>query len=74
MGLSKDAATRIDFGCAIEGGTFDAAYGDGAEPTITTSGGNMTLMVFFLKLVGRLQRLGTVPAIEIEKYLAAIDH
>jgi hypothetical protein len=66
--------TRIDFGCAIEGGSFDVSYDDGGvDPALCTSSGSMTLMTFFLKLVARLQRMGTVPAMDIDRYLAAIE-
>jgi hypothetical protein len=71
--LGKDSMTRIDCGCAIDGGAFDTHFPAENDPEITRTGGNMALMTFFLKLLARLQQLGTCPAIEIDKYLGAIE-
>jgi hypothetical protein len=72
--LAKDPLTRIDFGCAVQGGAFELRYGDAdSNSDVHIVGGNMTLMIFFLKLVARLQHMGTVPAMDINRYLTAIE-
>jgi len=71
--IAAEPLQRLDFGCAVNGGAFDISYSKTGQPSIACSGGPMTLMEFFLKLLSRLQGLGTVPAIEIAKYLEAIE-
>lgn len=71
--LAKDHLKRMDFGCAVEGGAFDLNIGNTCDPDLYICEGEMTLMTFFLKLVARLQFIGTVPAIDVNSYLAAIE-
>ncbi len=71
--LAQDPLARIDFGCVVQGGAFDVTYSNGAEPSVSIVSGSMALMTFFLKLVARLQGMGTVPAMDINCYLAAIE-
>lgn len=63
---------RLDVGCVVESGGFEAVYCDG-EPTISTSSQEHALAFFFLRLLRRLQRFGTVPAIDYDSYLAAFE-
>lgn len=64
-----EAATvsRIDFGCALNDGSFSATYDDGSS-TITCSDSDSSLISFFVDLVARLQALGNPPAIDLRKY------
>lgn len=68
-GLGNDQ--RVDIGCCIQSGAFNAQYKDNGL-TLDKSNNHDALLFFFLKLLSRLQQLGTVPAIDIEKYLATL--
>jgi hypothetical protein len=58
---------RIDFGCALCDGGFEVVY-DGTEPEITRSAADSSLIFFLLRLLHRLQRVATVPAIDYVEY------
>ena len=62
---------RIDFGCALKNGSFCVEY----EPrfSMKTSAPDESLLFFFLRLLLRLQSIGTVPAIDIEEYAKALQ-
>ena len=62
---------RVDFGCAIKQGAFWVEY----EPKfkIKRSAKEESLMFFFLQLLIKLQRIGTVPAIDIEEYAKSLQ-
>ncbi len=57
---------RIDLGCVLQAGGFEITYGP--ETTLNKSDQKNSLIFFFLKLLDKLQSLGTVPAIEISAY------
>lgn len=63
---SKSDNEKLDFGCALNSGTFRVFY----EPSfsIEKSDANDALIFFFLTLLSRLQELGTVPAMDISEY------
>lgn len=66
----KDGAAEhsaIDLGCALRHGSFDVTWTDG-EPLADVSAPDVSLMFFLLRLFGRLQSLGTVPAIDLAEY------
>ncbi|MGA2789476.1 MAG: DUF6602 domain-containing protein [Candidatus Bathyarchaeia archaeon] len=63
---------RIDFGCALRHGSFDIDYSD-SSPKIGISSPESSLIFLFLTLLSRLQILGTVPAIEFDKYAKALS-
>lgn len=69
LGLTNNQ--RLDFGCALEHGSFMVNYGD--ETKIEKSTKEEALIFFFLKFLMALQKLGTVPAIDIECYAKALD-
>ena len=62
---------RIDLGCALADGAFAQHGGDG-EMEIETAPGETALVCFFVSLLDRLQRLGTVPAIDYSQYRRVI--
>lgn len=63
---------RIDIGCALQCGSFKVDYN--ANPiTIDRSTQEESLIFFFLKLLMELQKLATIPAMEIERYASALD-
>lgn len=59
---------RVDIGCAVRGGAFDVTYGDGGKPTVEVGTPESSLAFFFIHLLHRLQRAGTVPAIDYSAY------
>ncbi len=64
--LSDDE--RLDLGCIGRSGAFDASYDDASSPNIACSEVDTALVFFFLRLLQRLQSLGTVPAIDLDEY------
>ena len=66
-----DENRRIDFGCALKNGSFCVEY----EPkfSMKVSAPDESLLFFFLRLLMRLQSIGTVPAIDIEEYAKALQ-
>jgi hypothetical protein len=63
---------RIDIGCALQFGAFDVQYVEGSKPQIEKNENN-ALIFFFLRLLSRLQSLGTVPAIETGEYAKSLE-
>ena len=59
----------IDCGCALDSGTF---FYDFNEKKLMTSNPDEALVAFFLQLLIQLQKMGTVPAIDLNAYLKAI--
>ncbi len=63
---------RLDIGCVVDAGGFEALYGNnGLETRISSP--EHALAFFFLRLLHRLQRIGTVPAIDYDNYIAAFE-
>jgi len=70
-----DPQHRLDLGCILNHGAFELNY---PSPTakkyqLTKSNPETALIFFFLRLIDRLQTLGTVPAINIPQYAKAIN-
>ena len=63
---------RLDIGCVVDAGGFEAVYDDDGLKTRTSSPEH-ALAFFFLRLLHRLQRIGTVPAIDYDTYLTAFE-
>jgi len=66
-----DDESKIDIGCILNAGAFLADQSSGA---IEKSDASESLIFFFLKLLIELQKIGTVPAMDIEEYLKAINN
>lgn len=63
---------RLDLGCGLTIGSFEFNYAHSANPTkddIHVAGPDLALAFFLLTLLQRLRELGTVPAIDWQKYL-----
>ena len=58
---------RIDLGCSLQCGGFETKY-NRHYVQIEKSGCNDALIFFFVRLLARLQKLGTVPAMDISEY------
>lgn len=64
-------SSLVDLGCVATAGAFEVVP-SGDPKTIETCSKDYALAVFFLRLLRRLQGLGTVPAIDYDNYLEAI--
>lgn len=63
---------RINLGCALQFGAFEVTYKDDAKPRIQRSGKQDSLIFFFLRLLSRLQQIGTTPALDISEYAKSL--
>jgi hypothetical protein len=61
---------RLDVGCALLHGAFEARYPDGRGPELTVAEGPRSLVQFLMRLLKQLQALATAPAIDYDAYLA----
>ena len=64
---------RLDFGCALNSGSFRVRYNENPPYSIETSNSENSLIFFFLTLLSRLQELGTAPAMDISAYEQALN-
>lgn len=64
----QQTVARIDIGCAVQSGGFEAVYGDNGKVEVNFSAPEQALVLFFMRLLHRLQRLGTVTAIDYDAY------
>lgn len=62
-------AERLDFGCCLEAGSFFVDWQSG-QPSVKTSDKDTALVSFVLGVIAALQRLGTVPALDLGAYLS----
>ncbi len=68
----------LNFGCSLTGAFFCikdfSPWGKNMSPYVldTVNNKNKSLVLFFLALVSELKKMGTVPSIDIEKYLENI--
>jgi hypothetical protein len=59
---------QLDLGCILEKGSFEGVYGEKEPPVFETAAGGKALIFFFLRLLRRLQQLGTAPAMDLTAY------
>ena len=59
---------RLDLGCSINDAAFEVLYQRSGAPKLDRSDKETALIFFFLRLLGRLQELGTAPAIDLRQY------
>lgn len=59
---------RLDLGCALQHGAFEVLYPEDGPPQVERSAEKTALVFFFIRLLQRLQRLGTVPAMDLGAY------
>lgn len=64
--IGLDEFKRINLGCVLQSGGFEIKYGKKVK--ITKSESDEALIFFFMKLLERLQKLATIPAMDISKY------
>jgi hypothetical protein len=63
---------QLDIGCVLQAGGFECSWNGGACEVRASEGGD-ALITFFLRLLSRLQALGTVPAMDLEEYERALS-
>jgi len=62
----------LNLGCSMRDGSFEARPTNrGVEVTVSTR--ETALIFFFLRLLDRLQKVGTVPAMDLMKYGARLE-
>lgn len=61
---------QIDFGCVLNAGSFYYNY---EEKSIQISEPSESLVFFFLQLLCSLQKMGTVPAIDLKQYMRNLN-
>jgi len=66
--LSEDA--HLNLGCALDAGAFELTHEDGQQ-TLVIAPAEAALVTFFLRLVHRLQAIGTIVAIDWPAYIEA---
>jgi hypothetical protein len=65
---NQEPDNRLDLGCSIKHGSFEMIYPTDAAPQYDQSEQDTALVFFIMRLVQRLQQLGTVPAIDLREY------
>jgi hypothetical protein len=63
---------HIDIGCAVQSGSFEAAYKIDGTVVVQIAGVANALVYFFIRLLDRLQSVGTVTAIDYSEHAKAI--
>lgn len=63
---------RLDIGCVLQCGAFYLQYKNDSA-SIEASSKEKALIHFFLKLLGRMQMFGTVPALDFSEYIKKIE-
>lgn len=63
---------RLDLLCALRHGSVEATYPEGHRMSLDISSPDTALIFFFLRLLERLQGLGTVPAMDLRDYGKAL--
>jgi hypothetical protein len=66
--LSLPENRSLNFGCCLKYGAFEVIIQE-SKNIIKISSKKESLISFFLRLIFRLQKLGTVPALDIEEYM-----
>jgi hypothetical protein len=64
--LRTTGAERLDLGCLVEGGAWELSLEDGASAQ--TVPGTQSLIFFAVRLMARLQRMGSVPAMDYDEW------
>lgn len=69
---SQRSDERLDLGCAVADGAFEVMYNEEGKAEVRQGESEVALIYFFLRLLERLQRLGTVTAIDYEVYASKV--
>jgi hypothetical protein len=66
-----DQGNRLDLGCALDSGMFEIPN-DGDVDAMVRSTGDVGLAMFAMRLVARLNAMGTVPALDYDAYTSGL--
>jgi hypothetical protein len=73
-GLDKlDPEGRVDLGCGLEHGAFELLDGASAGSGLVTATANVGLAFLAMRLMARLQQMGSVPAMNIDAYTSVLS-
>jgi len=61
--------SRLNLGCALVQGVFEARYPEGQGVQLTVTEGPRSLVEFLMRLLKQLQSMATAPAIDYDAYL-----
>ena len=65
---AQEEDSRLDLGCSLMHGSFEMTYPEDDAPQYDQSEQETALVFFMMRLLQRLQQLGTVPAIDLREY------
>ena len=68
----QEKTRRLDLGCAVAHGAFEVGYQDDGSVRLSAHEGELGLIYFFFRMLGKLQSLGTVTAIDYSTYLSQV--
>ena len=69
----RDVDETLDLGCVLESGGFEIDYGANSAPKVQVSSAAHSLAYFFLRLLHNLQKIGTVAAVDHDRYLCSLE-
>ena len=69
--MRLSGSLRVDIGCALRSLSFDRPDDDLAQPEYSDPG--TTLLFFLFRLFNRLQKVGTVAAVDVDAYIGRLD-
>ncbi|MHB8187897.1 MAG: DUF6602 domain-containing protein [Dermatophilaceae bacterium] len=69
-----DEQHRLDLGCGLEHGAFELPASLSAKEGLITSKADVGLAFLAMRLMARLQAMGTVPAIDLDVYTSVLGH
>ncbi|MGI8889033.1 MAG: DUF6602 domain-containing protein [Nocardioidaceae bacterium] len=64
---------RLDLGCSLEHGAFELPETATATDGLLTADADVGLAYFAMRLLARLQQMGSVPAIDLDAYTSALS-
>jgi len=67
-----DEHHRLDLGCGIEHGAFELPEDVQAAHSLVTADADVGLAFFAMRLLARLQAMGSVPAVNLDAYTAVL--
>ena len=69
----RESDERLNLGCVLEAGGLEVRYGNNTVPTFHVSRQSHSLAFFFLRLLHNLQSIGTVAAVDYDRYLRSLE-
>lgn len=69
-----DEHHRLDLGCGLEHGAFEVPEEITAADGLVTAAADVGLAFFAMRLMARLQQMGTVPAVDLGAYTAVLEN